>query len=143
MDQLGFIGFCTLALLGIRYGEGVHLWDINVPNAIQGAKVSCHRLPVRRRGCRAKELVGRCIGCLLFLLDLHREALDIAAVPEHFRAGSTRSTVLHYPLSDLDELDCLPGHGILCIVPMHSKRKDLGPASSRQMPQLYCSIGRQ
>ncbi|MCJ1265579.1 hypothetical protein MMC22_005459 [Lobaria immixta] len=36
---LGFIGFCTLALLGIRYGEGVHLWDINVPNAIQGAKL--------------------------------------------------------------------------------------------------------
>lgn len=93
--------------------------------------------------CRAKELVGQCRRSLLRLYNLHHEALHLAAVPAHFRAEPARPSVLHCPLSDLDEPDCLPDHCLFSTVPMHSKRKHLGPASSWQMSQLWCYPSRR
>ena len=93
--------------------------------------------------CRAKELVGQCRRSLLRLHHLHHEALHLAAVPAYLRAEPARPSVLHCPLSDLDEPGCLPHHCVFSTVPMHSKRKDLGPASSWQMSQLWCYTSRR
>lgn len=81
-------------------------------------------------GCRAKELVGKRKRILLRRLNLHHEALDIAAIPADFCTESTGSSLLHCPVSDLVEPDFLFCHWILCIVPMHPKRKDLEPVGS-------------
>lgn len=47
MDQLGLIGYCAVGAAGIQYGNGVHQWDVNVPDAIEFAKVCCHQATVR------------------------------------------------------------------------------------------------
>lgn len=87
-------------------------------------------------GRRAKELVGQRKRSLLRLFNLHHEALDIAAIRADFRAEPTRPSVLHCPVSDLVEPDFLSYHWILCIVPMHTKGKNLEPVDSWQMPQI-------
>lgn len=89
-----------------------------------------HGMTGRGGGCRAKELVGKRKRILLRRLNLHHETLDIAAIPANFCAESTRPSVLHCPVSDLVEFDFLSCHWILCIVPMHTKRKDLEPVGS-------------
>lgn len=90
----------------------------------------------RGGGRRAKELVGQRRRSLLHLLDLHHEALDIAAIPADFRAEPTRPSLLLCPVSDLVEPDFLSYHWIFCIVPMHTKGKNLEPVDPWQMPQI-------
>ena len=91
-------------------------------------------------GCWAKKLVGKRKRILLRRLNLHHEALDIAAISADFCTESTGPSLLHCPVSDLVEPDLLYCHWILCTVPMHTKRKDLEPVGSWYMPQLCCYI---
>ena len=80
--------------------------------------------------CRAKELVGKRKRILLRRLNLHHEALDTAAISADFCTESTGPSLLHCAVSDLVEPDFLSCHWILCIVSMHTERKDLEPVGS-------------
>ena len=146
MDQLGLIGYCGVGAAGIQYGNGVHQWDVNVPDAIEFAKVCCHqfhRTTGPGRGRKAKELVGQRERGLLHLLDLYHEALHLATIPAHFRAESKRPGVLHRPVPDLGEPDRLSCVWVRRIVPMLAARTDLESLGSGHMPRFWRDLGQR